>query len=227
MALNPSVDSMKRIIIICEGQTEQEFCHDVLYPHFLSLGIVIETPTIKKNKGGIVSWAALKYQIETTLKQDSTATVTTLIDFYGIHANHEFPQWQEVQGHNDKSQAMELMEKAMLQDIDPALSHRFLPYIQLHEFEALLFCDLGVLNNGFDKNDFKDYAYLKQTMEAYENPEDINNSSLTAPSKRLHRIFKSYNKVLHGPLITETIGLPKLRAKCPRFGAWISKLERV
>jgi Domain of unknown function (DUF4276) len=68
---------MKRIIIVNEGQTEQEFCKDLLTPHFFSKNTIIYHPTIKKTGGGIVAWETLKLQIETHLKQDQTAFVTT------------------------------------------------------------------------------------------------------------------------------------------------------
>ena len=54
---------MKRLIIVCEGPTEQEFCKDVLCPYFQSKGIILEYPTIKHSNGGIVSWATLKKQL--------------------------------------------------------------------------------------------------------------------------------------------------------------------
>jgi hypothetical protein len=55
---------MKRLIIIGEGQTEQAFCNDVLQDYFNTRDIYIQNPTIKKTKGGIVSWVDLKKQIE-------------------------------------------------------------------------------------------------------------------------------------------------------------------
>jgi len=78
------ITSMKRVIIICEGPTEQEFCSDVLTPYFAKTDIYIYFPLINKSGGGIVPWETLKKQIEIHLKQDSSATVTTLIDYYGI-----------------------------------------------------------------------------------------------------------------------------------------------
>ncbi|MCD4794457.1 MAG: DUF4276 family protein, partial [Bacteroidales bacterium] len=72
---------MKRIIIICEGQTEQEFCKDVLAPYFISKNIQIQAPLIKKSMGGIVNWIVLKKEIETYLKQEPNVFVTLLIDY--------------------------------------------------------------------------------------------------------------------------------------------------
>ena len=39
---------MKRLIIVCEGQTEQSFCLNVLSPYYLSKNIFVEAPTIKQ-----------------------------------------------------------------------------------------------------------------------------------------------------------------------------------
>lgn len=54
---------MKRLIIICEGPTEKEFCKDVLSEYFLAKVINLECPTIKHSNGGIVPWSILKKQI--------------------------------------------------------------------------------------------------------------------------------------------------------------------
>ena len=218
---------MKRLIIVCEGQTEQEFCNDILQPHLIQFGIVVQNPTIKKTAGGIVSWSSLKHQIETHLKQDPTAFVTTLIDFYGIHANHNYPNWLQANQHNDKNIGMDLMEQGMLASIPAQLQQKFIPYIQLHEFEGLLFCDINVFDNGFEENEFLDYNYLVQTINDNQNPELINDSSITAPSKRLLKIIKDYSKITHGCLIAQDIGINKMRAKCPRFNKWIDDLEHI
>jgi hypothetical protein len=218
---------MKRLIIVCEGQTEQEFCNDILQPHLIQFGIVVQNPTIKKTAGGIVSWSSLKHQIETHLKQDPTAFVTTLIDFYGLHANHNYPNWLQANQHNNKNTGMDLMEQGMLTSIPAQLQQRFIPYIQLHEFEGLLFCDINVFDNGFEENEFLDYNYLVQTLNDNQNPELINDSSITAPSKRLLKIIKDYSKITHGCLIAQDIGIIKIRAKCPRFNKWIDDLEHI
>jgi len=218
---------MKRLIIVCEGQTEQEFCNDVLQPYFNQLGIFIQNPTIKKTAGGIVSWTSLKSQIEIHLKQDPTAFVTTLIDFYGIHPYHNYPNWLQANQNVNKSIGMDTMELGMLNDIEPILQNRFIPYIQLHEFEGLLFSDLSVFVNGFEENEFLDYDYLVETINDNANPELINDSSITAPSKRLIKIIKDYSKITHGCLLAQDIGIKRIREKCPRFNEWISKLEKI
>lgn len=218
---------MKRIVIIGEGQTEQSFCNDVLQPHFGLKEIYLHNAVIKKTHGGIVNWHALKYQIEKHLLQDPTVIVTTLIDYYGMRKNHKYPDWQIAERKSDLNSRMLLLEKGMANDITPKLQSRFIPYIQLHEFEALLFSDLKVFEYGFEEAEFNDYDYLINTIEENDNPELINKGTDTAPSKRLETILKRYEKVLYGSLIAQSIGLKKIREKCPRFNNWINQLENI
>ncbi|MDR6761914.1 hypothetical protein J2Y38_002123 [Flavobacterium sp. 2755] len=224
---------MKRIIIICEGQTEQQFCNDVLQSYFNLKNIFLQNPTISKTGGGIVNWEALKHQVVTHLKQDSTSIVTTLIDFYGIHANHKYPNWQVAKLQQDKSVGMDLMEEGMQLDIPEDLRKRFVPYVQLHEFEAILFSDINVYDNNFEPDEFLDYKYLVDTINDNANPEMINDGVETAPSKRLSKILKGYYsdnenmKVFYGSLLSHDIGILQIKNKCPRFNEWLSKLENI
>jgi hypothetical protein len=130
---------MKRIIIICEGPTEQEFCKDVLQQHFNKRQIYLHSPSIKKSGGGIVAWGILKKQIENHLSQEKEAYVTTLIDYYGIHPKHQSPGWDSANQIIDKNKRIDFLENAMKDTLEPNLKQRFIPYIQLHEFEGLLF----------------------------------------------------------------------------------------
>ncbi|QZT36929.1 DUF4276 family protein [Halosquirtibacter xylanolyticus] len=214
---------MKRVVIIGEGPTEQEFCKDLLQPLFNEYQCYIQVPKIKKSQGGIVHWNSLKKEIALYL-EDRSVYVTTLLDYYGIESKHEFPKWDEAQNIVDKTKRMDFLEQAMADDLDSSVRYRFIPYLQLHEFEGLLFSDVQVIEDNFELNEFNDLPYLKDTELHYLNPEDINSGKGTAPSKRLERIFKNYNKVVYGSLLASAIGLGKIRSKCPRFNQWIDKL---
>ena len=218
---------MKRIIIINEGETEQEFCKDVLQPYFFSKDILIQHPTIKKSGGGIVAWETLKKQIETHLKQDPSVFVTTLIDFYGLHDNHKFPNWEMANRIVDINDKISFLEQSMQDAIDETLRHRYIPYIQLYEFEGLLFNNIEVFNREFTSDEFSNYSELETTFSEYPNPELINDGRETAPSKRLMRIIKGYNKPIYGSLLAQAIGLERIRNKSPRFNNWINTLEAV
>ncbi len=218
---------MKRLIIIGEGQTEQAFCHDVLQPYFAALNVQIQNPTIKKTKGGIVKWRILKNEIMNYLQADPSSVVSMLIDYYGIHKKHGFPRWTEALDIPDKNRRMDFLERAMFDEIEEQYQYRFIPYIQLHEFECLLFCDKQVFDDYFEEKDFADYHCLEKTLSEFANPEDINDGRMTAPSKRLATIITGYQKTVYGPLLAGEIGLAKIRARCPRFNRWIGHLSRI
>jgi len=217
---------MKRIIIICEGPTEKEFCEKMLSLYFEKRGICIQPPLIKRSNGGIVKWSELKKQIEIHLKQEKGVYVSLLIDYYGIDQKYQFPNWEESLKIVNKNERMGFLEQSMKEDIDPDLRFRFIPYIQLHEFEGLLFNDIEMFYRLFDKKEIVGEAELKETFSLFsDNPEMINDSEETAPSKRLKRIIKGYDKVVYGNIMVESIGLTNIRSKSPRFNEWLNKIE--
>ena len=216
---------MNRIIIICEGQTEQEFCNTLLQRYFSNQNITLQAPLIKKTMGGIANWNVLKREIETYLRREKDVLVTTLIDYYGIKNSHGFPLWAEKQAIADKNQRLDELEAAMLADVDANLRPRFVPYMQLHEFEGLLFSDKQAFYTTFYNNELVDKAYLEQTFANFNNPEMINDGVATSPSHRLGRIISGYDKVVYGCCLAEAIGLNKMRQKSPRFDNWLQRLE--
>lgn len=216
---------MKRMIIVCEGPTEVEFCKDVLYDYFLPRKILIQTPLIKKSGGGIVPWSTLKRQIENHLLQDNGASVTTLIDYYGIKDKHEFPGWHDSKTIPDKAARMESLEAAMKLAVQDGVRARFYPYLQLHEFEGLLFNDIHVFTNLIPEDEFIDKEELARLIHDFPNPELINDTPNNAPSARLQRLIKGYNKIVYGAILAREIGITKIVGKCPRFRQWINRLE--
>ena len=215
---------MKRLVIVCEGPTEQEFVRNVLQPHFLLKDIYTQTPLIKKSGGGIVPWTVLKGQIENHIREGNSF-VTTLIDYYGIPDRFNYPGWYESKTIVEKSQKMDFLEQKMLADVDSALSHRFIPYIQLHEFEGLLFNNIQSFEHTFEAKEFKNKNELESILNQYDNPELINDNPTTVPSKRLIKLIEGYNKIVYGSILAENIGINNIRQKSPRFNNWIKKIE--
>jgi len=214
---------MKRLIIVCEGQTEQSFCQNVLSPYFLSKGIVVEAPTIKHSHGGIVPWETLKHQLVEHL-HEGDAVVTMLIDFYRIKDSYQFPGWEEAKTIKDSQDKMNGLFQDMLNDMPEELMNRFVPYIQLHEFEGLLFSDICAFRNNFMPAEC-DFDAIQSAIDEFENPEDINNKPETAPSSRLMSAVAGYDKVLYGTILAEETGLGTIRSKCPLFNSWIERIE--
>ena len=213
----------KRLIIICEGQTEQQFCKEVMSKYFTEKKISIYLPLIKKSGGGIVHWEHLKKQIENHLKHEKKAHVTTLIDYYGIQEKHKFPKWSESKKISDCSKRMDFLEEAMG---DCIKNSRFTPYLQLHEFEGLLFNNIEAFEEGFGEAEYEKKE-IENIIERFPNPERINDGKDTAASKRLLKHIPGYDKVIYGSLLAQSIGLPQIRAKSPRFDGWVRKLENI
>ncbi len=219
--------SVKRIIIICEGDTEKEFCTKILSSFFASKNIHVQSPLIKKTMGGIVKWGELRKQIILHLVNDKTAFVTTFIDYYGLYKKYQFPGWDESLKIADKNSRMDFLEKSMAENIEDEFRHRYLPYIQLHEFEGLLFNDINIFYEQIPKNELVGIDELEQTFKDFTNPEMINDKKETSPSHRLERIVKGYNKVVYGNYLADAIGLEKIRNKSNRFNGWIQKIENL
>ena len=99
--------------------------------------------------------------------------------------------------------------------------NRFIPYIEMHEFEALLFSDADILA---EKTEIEVSQILK-IIEGFDNPEEINDNPAKAPSKRLGALASGYRKVAMGKTVSEAIGIHAIRRQCPHFNNWLTKLE--
>ena len=215
---------MSRVLnILVEGETEKEFVNNLIYHHLLAAGISNIRPiTIETSpgyKGGDVRYEArYKSNIENLLRGKEDMIVTSLIDFYKLR--DDFPKYEEAKKIADVETRIKFLEDACLTDIADS---RFIPYIQLHEFEGLLFAD----TKGFDL--FADLPTTNKNeligiVNSYPNPELINEGVNTAPSVRLKRLIQPYNKPLYGNMIALENGFDIILQKCPRFNVWISTL---
>ncbi|MEW6694174.1 MAG: DUF4276 family protein [Pseudomonadota bacterium] len=212
---------MTRVYILVEGQTEETFVRELLAQHYARIGLYL-TPilvsTSLHHKGGIVSYAKVKPQIERLCKQDGNAYVTTMFDLYALPG--DFPgkrcaAWTQQQTGSDKAN---LIEAELSRDID---RRNFIPYIQVHEFEALLFVQPARFGDWTSTHVVSRLA----AMAAANAPEDINDHPQSAPSKRILTHMPEYQKTFHGPLIACDIGLDAMRAACPHFASWLDKLD--
>ena len=209
--------TMTRVHVFCEGQTEETFVREVLYKHFLPMQIWLNPIVIRtsvQSKGGALSYNRIKRQIESQCKEDPSAWVTTMLDFYGLPS--DFPA-MDTQA--DAMIRANRVEKAFQKDV----AHRnFLANLIVHEFEGLLFSDPSVFGEWFDASAAES---LRNVRNEHNTPEHINDSRDTAPSKRILNICQGYEKVLHGSLVALDIGLDIIRRECPLFNAWIQRLE--
>ena len=211
---------MKRLYIIVEGQTEQEFVNSLIAPYMQQHGVYTVTPllirTSKTGRGGFVNYEHLKNDIKKLLSSEkSDFVVSTFVDFFKIPEVPQKERWEKKATHIEQ---VEEMEQCIAENINDS---RFIPYIQLHEFEALLFSSNKGFESFFSENHAKDTQHI---IDTFNNPEDINTTPTGAPSKRLLAIKNDYDKVIEGNLIALEVGINDILAKCPRFRAWIEKL---
>lgn len=212
---------MKRVYIVVEGQTEQEFVNSVISPYLQNFGILNVTPilirTSRTGRGGMVSYSHLANTIKPLLmSKNNDYIVTTFIDFFRLP--NDMPHYEDCMKKPNKIDQIRSLEEAINESID---DRRFFSYIQLHEFEALLFSS----NKGFEYYFSDEYAKATASVvSSYDNPEDINSSPEGAPLKRLLAIKPDYNKVLEGNLIALEVGIKTILEKCPRFAEWIDKI---
>ena len=133
----------------------------------------------------------------------------------------DFPGYAECARARSANRRAECLEEGLANDI---VHRRFIPYVQLHEFEALLFSDPREFEAEFPDRPDR-IAELVRTREQFPTPEDIDDGAESAPSKRIRRELPDYGKVAMGPGMAKRIGLPLLRQQCPHFGQWIEKIE--
>ena len=100
---------------------------------------------------------------------------------------------------------------------------RFLPFVVVHEFEGLLFSDCAAFARGICRPELE--PSFSQIREAFATPEEIDDSPITAPSKRVEELVPGYDKPLLGALAILEIGLHPIRAECPHFNHWLNQLE--
>lgn len=216
---------MNSLLILVEGPTEKEFISDVLTPYMWQQHQVVVTATIiktkvnrkgKDHKGGFVKYAKTKKEI-LKLIHNSNGLVTTMFDFYQL--GDDYPGMNELTNSMETIEKVNLIEGRWQKDIN---NKWFIPNLQLHEFESILFCDITPWEMLFD--DEEAINHIEFVINQYSNPEEINDSPQTAPSKRIENIFKNYNKPAYGALIAGQIGIPTISKKCPHFNSWLSKI---
>ena len=221
-----------RLHFIVEGQTEEAFVNQVLRPHLAYRSIVVDARCIQtsrkggtKHRGGINNYELPKQDIFRWIREDrrSDARFTTMFDLYGLPK--EFPGRSDAARIANPYDKVKVIEDALGADIN---DWRFIPYIQLHEFEALILSDPVRFSTQFQDNE-RGIRQLVDLAYQFESPEHINKGPNSAPSKRIIREIPEYKdrKVVAGPIVAANIGLPTLRQKCAHFAEWLSNLERL
>jgi hypothetical protein len=171
---------MRRLAFIVEGDSEIILVNKLIIPYLNRLGFrydmhpqTIITNRKQHKKGGVTGYGLFRNEVKRTLAQG--AMVTPLIDFFKLPT--DFPQFSRA------GNRISDIEKAIHLDFNN--NPDFIPYIQKFEFEALMFSNIEGFSLVVDNVGQLDE--IQSIIDAYPNPEDINNSPDTAPSKRRKR----------------------------------------
>lgn len=211
-----------RLAVSVEGQTEERFVKDLLAPHLIlrnihATAVLVSTgrnASGSKSKGGGINFDRVRNELTRLLPSYRDGFVTSLYDFYGF-------------GGKLPGETAEALQERMTSALGNAPN--LIAYVQRHEFEALLLSDAAVLADYFSEASLR--AAVSKVVERAGSPEDVNDSPTTAPSKRLKKWterlepVRRYSKAIDGPLLAGRLTLPLIRAACPRFGAWLTRLE--
>jgi hypothetical protein len=223
---------MARLYLFAEGRTEQTFADNLLKPHLAQHGVYLHPPVLiaharkkgRTHRGGGHNYRAMKNDILRFLAQEKARDVffTTMIDLYAIHA--ELPGLSEAEKLRQMPlKRVEYLEECWGKDVSDA---RFIPYIQLHEYETYLFSDPKCFAFFYEQS-AKEIDALQAIADKHITPEDINDGPQTAPSKRIIKHLPDYEdaKPIVGPQVAEHIGLNVIRGKCAHFASWLCRLE--
>lgn len=228
-----------RLHITAEGQTEERFVNRVLVPHLVPHSVWADVRCVLTSKdkragveyrGGLgrgCAYQRVKKDICTWMKQDKRpeARFTTMFDLYALPS--DFPGHERALKTSDPYERVEILEEALKDDVSREFNDtRFIPYIQLHEFEALLLADPSKLEIEFLECAKPIQRLVDMVAREGGNPELIDDGQKTAPSKRIIAEIPEYEglKAASGPLVADEIGMAALCARCQHFSQWVDRL---
>ena len=220
---------MREVIVVCEGQTEEAFVNEVLAPDLVD-GNVFLYPrligTSRYSKGGSLKRQRVLRFLRNTLRQRRDTYVTTFFDLYGLPS--DFPGRAETAREMDPIDQAIAVETEFYSAVIKAAEcrpDRFLPHIQPHEFEALLFSDPEKFAQV--EPAWRTYVgQLEVTRQMARSPEYINDGSETHPSARLRNLLRPrYNKVRHGRAVSARIGVGRMLVECGHFNGWVARVK--
>jgi hypothetical protein len=228
-----TVKRLIRLHITGEGQTEERFVKDTLAMYLGLFQIATDIRRVltsrdrrhhKSYRGGLINYEKAKKDILTWVKEDRQpeSYFTTMFDLYALPDN--FPAYEASKAIADPYERIRILENAFQEDIDHP---RFIPYIQLHEFEALVLANPANLEAEYFQHQEAIAALQNDLVEVGGNPELINDNPATAPSKRILAVIPEYDKVSVGATIAGINGIDFLKKKCRHFSEWVEKLEKL
>lgn len=224
---------MKQLYLTVEGQTEQTFAVEVLQPHLAPFNVVVVKPRLtglharrkgRIPKGGLLNtFSHTLGDIRRWLSEDKSedARFSMMVDLYSLP--QDFPGYDEAMKLTDAHDQAAELENALANELNDS---RFVPYLQIHEFEAIVLADSGSFLDWFDDID-KQVEKLKKECETFETPEKINHGQHSHPKARIKKYIEDYDENVDGPALADSIGVARIKEKCPHFAEWMKTLEEL
>jgi hypothetical protein len=224
---------VNELVVIVEGETEQAFVRDQLAAHLPLYGTNVwpVLPGKRRRHGGAKKWEVARQDIIRTLKEGRYCS--TMFDYYALP--EDWPGRSQSRSLAWSKRALHV-EAGILEDLASTMSESFqrkyfIPYIQLHEFEALAFADVKTLASVASPLGRRSVETLteefSEILAEAGDPEAINDGYETCPSRRITGLVSAYKKRVHGPIVTRRIGLDVLREQCAHFASWLQRLESI
>jgi len=178
---------------------------------------IVGNARLRRRRGGIRGWPSVRRDIINHLKADSDCIATTMVDYFGLpqQGDGAWPGRAEA-ARQESGRKAACVEAALLEDLISATGispRHFVPFVVMHEFEGLLFSDCAAFSRGIGRPDLE--SDFRRIRNQFVSPEEINDSPITAPSKRVEALMPGYEKPLFGTLAVLEIGLPQIRSECP------------
>ena len=221
------MNDFAEIVVLVEGRTEQIFIEEIVGPYLAEKSIFMTPIIISKpgQKGGDVKFARVKNDIELHLKQRPDTFLTLFVDYYGIKG--DWPGLEKSKTKSATAEKAESVNSETKKQVERLFeghlaSKRFIPYVAMHEFEALLFSEPEILAEHLGVR----RAEIEKILSECGGPEEIDDSPDSAPSKRLEKLSSRFKKTTTGIAIAKSTGLAKIRARCLLFDQWMTKIER-
>lgn len=223
-----------RLLVHVEGQTEETFVNEILRYELSRHGYISVDARLMGNarkrskRGGIAPWPTVRRDIMRHLKSDRHAISTTMVDYYGMpqSSGRGWPGRAKSASLSSHERAQHI-ENCLANDIKEKMGRnfdlrRFIPFVMMHEFEALLFSDCVGFVTAIGRPDL--LRHFQNIRQSFRNPEEIDDSRETAPSRRIMDVVPEYEKPLYGVLSALDIGLEAMLDSCPHFSSWWDRL---
>jgi hypothetical protein len=226
---------MIRLYLYVEGQTEQQYAETVLRDHLANFDVFVAGAILAATRrrhgvirrGGGRHFLPMRNDLERLLRQHRGPDVrfTTMFDLYALYSDFPGTEEADKQRHVPYDRVKTLEQAFAGEMNDPRLA----PYIQLHEFETILYCQLESFEIHYADCAQQIHALAEDAGILLATPELINDGQNTAPSRRIAKVFSDYPDAKpRAPVAIATmIDLAAVRPKCPHFDAWLTTLENL